>query len=191
VASRIREVYGIEAEVVHPPVSVDTEGVRESVAGLDAGFFLTVARPRGYKGTTVLRDAFARVPGERLVVVGAEVPHPVPANVTVLGFVSEEQLRWLYANARALVSVSHEDFGLTPVEANAFGTPALVLRAGGFLDSTAEGVSGSFIADDTVPAVVEAVSDFEDDFDRAAILRHATRFSPAAFGARMREIAGV
>jgi glycosyltransferase involved in cell wall biosynthesis len=189
VAARIRSAYGIDAEVVHPPVSVDVDGVREPVPGLDAGFFLTVARPRGYKGTALLREAFSRLRGERLVVVGAEATEPVPANVTALGSVSEQQLRWLYANARALVSVSHEDFGLTPVEANAFGTPSLVLRAGGFLDSTAEGVSGSFIEEDTVGAVIDAVTDFEDDFDRDAVRRHAERFSPDAFGARMREIA--
>jgi glycosyltransferase involved in cell wall biosynthesis len=188
VAARIREVYGIDAEVVHPPVSVDIDGPQEPVPGVAPGFFLTVARPRGYKGTEVLRDAFARMPRERLVVAGAEVPAPVPGNVSALGFVPEAQLRWLYANARALVSVSHEDFGLTPVEANAFGTPALVLRAGGFLDSTAEGVSGSFIEHDTPGSVIEAVTDFEDDFDRAAIRTHAAGFSPAVFGARMRQI---
>lgn len=189
VAARIRSVYGINAEVVHPPVAVDATAAREAVPGLDAGFFLTVARLRGYKGTAVLADAFSRLRGERLVIAGAQMPGTLPPNVTSLGFVSEARLRWLYANARALVSVSHEDFGLTPVEANAFGTPALVLRAGGFLDSTAEGVSGSFIEDDTVPAVIEAVTDFEDDFDREAVRRHSERFSPDAFGARMREIA--
>jgi glycosyltransferase involved in cell wall biosynthesis len=158
------------------------------IAGLDAGFFLTVARPRGYKGTEVLRDAFALMPSERLVVVGANLSEPVPDNVTALGQVTEEQLRWLYANARALISVSHEDFGLTPIEANAFGTPALVLRAGGFLDSTREGVSGLFIESDTVSSVVEAVSDFPDGFDRSTVIQHAARFSPDEFGARMNAI---
>lgn len=188
VADRIYRVYGIEAQVVYPPISIDVTGSAEAIPGLDGGFFLTVARPRGYKGTEVLHDAFALMPSQRLVVVGADRSQPVPDNVTALGHVSDEQLRWLYAHARALISVSHEDFGLTPIEANAFGTPALVLRAGGFLDSTHEGVSGLFIEHDTVSSVVEAVSAFPDRFDRAAIVRHAARFSPEEFGARMNAI---
>lgn len=187
VADRIRRVYGIEAQVVHPPISIDAQGPQEAVDGLDDGFFLTVARPRGYKGTEVLREAFRRMPGEQLVVVGAS-DHDAPANVRSLGEVSEAQLRWLYSRARALTSVSHEDFGLTPLEANAFGTPSLVLRAGGFLDSTDEGVSGSFIASDTVEAVVDAVRAFPDSWSRDTVSRHAARFSAEAFGKRMREI---
>ena len=45
---------------------------------------------------------------------------------------SEAQLRWLYAHARALVATAHEDFGLTVIEAGAFGTPTVALAAGGF-----------------------------------------------------------
>ncbi|WP_344737393.1 glycosyltransferase [Microbacterium awajiense] len=187
VADRIRRVYGIEAQVVHPPVSIDADGPQEAVDGLDDGFFLTVARPRGYKGTEVLREAFRRMPDEQLVVVGA-ADRDGPPNVRGLGEVSESQLRWLYAHARALTSVSHEDFGLTPLEANAFGTPSLVLRAGGFLDSTDEGVSGSFIAADTVTAVVDAVRAFPVSWNRDTVKRHAGRFSADAFGRRMREV---
>lgn len=188
VASRIARTYGIEAAVVHPPVSIDASGTSEAVPGLEAGFFLTVARPRGYKGTEVLRDAFARLRGEQLVIVGAALAGEQPPNVTSLGEVSESHLRWLYRNARALISVSHEDFGLTPIEANAFGTPALVLRAGGFLDSVQEGVSGMFIEADTEDAVVDAVRDFSDAWNRERITAHAGTFSPEAFGAKIRDV---
>ena len=61
-----------------------------------------------------------------------------------VGRVSYAQLRRLYQNCRALVTASYEDFGLTPFEANAFGRPAVVLRAGGFLDTFVEGVTGVF-----------------------------------------------
>ena len=54
-------------------------------------------------------------------------------------------MRWLYANAAGLVAVAHEDFGLTPVEAQAFGLPAVVLRSGGYLDSAIEGITAVFV----------------------------------------------
>lgn len=188
VAERIRRVYGRDAEVVHPPVSIDVTGAQQAVADLEPGFFLTIARARGYKGTKALVDAFTRLPHERLVIVGLPTDADLPENVHALGVVDDAVVRWLYSHARALVSVSHEDFGLTPIEANAFGTPALVLHAGGFLDTTLPGESGSFIDDDSVDAVVAAVTSFPREWDRGAVAATAARFSAAAFGVRMREI---
>lgn len=187
VANRIRRVYGIEAEVVHPPVSLDITGAQAPLPGVEPGAFLAVSRPRGYKGIQRLISAFGRMPKRRLVVVGLTPTDDLPSNVTAVGPVSEAELRWLYANARALVSVSKEDFGLTPLEAGAFGTPALLLRAGGFLDSTQEGVSGLFVDDDSVATIVRAVEDFPDDWDSDAVRANAARFSPAVFAERLSE----
>jgi glycosyltransferase involved in cell wall biosynthesis len=189
VAERVRHAYGIEAEVLPPPVAVDATGLQEPVAGVEPGFLLTVSRARGYKGADSLVDAFARMPEERLVVVGGVSPEgDLPGNVRAVGRVPEEQLRWLYANARALVSVSREDFGLTPVEANAFGCPVLVVRAGGFLDSTAEGESGLFLDDDAVDTIIAGVRAFPREWDRDAVLRNAERFSADVFAKRIRAV---
>ncbi len=187
VAARIHAVYGIDAEVVFPPVAVDTTGDHDRVDGLPEDFFITVGRARGYKGTTRLVEAFADLPGHHLAIVGTPPSPDLPPNVTGLGRVSDAQLRWLYSNARALVSVSHEDFGLTPIEANAFGTPVLVLQAGGFLDSTDPGVSGTFIVDEQIDTIREAVCTFPGLWDRQAIRAHADRFSPSAFARQLNE----
>lgn len=187
VATRIRQAYGIDAEVVHPPVSIEVDGEQEPVPGVEPGAFLAVSRARGYKGVERVVAAFGRLPAHRLVVVGMPPSDSTP-NVTGVGSVSDSQLRWLYANARALVSVSREDFGLTPLEAGAFGTPALLLRAGGFLDSTQEGVSGAFIADESEQELLRAITAFPDDWDRDAVRANAARFAPEVFTARLREI---
>lgn len=188
VARRIEHVYGIEAEVLSPPVSVDTGGARTPVAGLEPGFVLTVARGRGYKNTAVVEEAVSGLRGERLVVVGgAGTDAPAPDGVRRLGVVSDSELRWLYANARALVSASHEDFGLTPLEANAFGTPVVVLRAGGFLDTLDEGVSGVFFDRPQVEDVRAALRELPD-LDPVAVRRHAARYSPERFAVRLAEV---
>lgn len=188
VAARIREAYGIEAEVVHPPMCLDVDGVQEPLTGLGDGFHLSVSRPRGYKATSALIEAFDGMPEQRLVLVGVPPSASLPANVIAVGAVSEAQLRWLYSNARALTSVSHEDFGLTPIEANAFGTPCLVLQAGGFLDSVDPGLSGLFVPDQSVAAIRKGVREFPDDWDTSAIRAHAGKFSSGIFAARMAEI---
>jgi glycosyltransferase involved in cell wall biosynthesis len=188
VAARIRHVYGIRAEVLHPPLSIDVTGPQVAVPDIPAEYFLAVSRTRGYKGTSLLIDAFARMPNRTLVIVGLPDSATLPRNVIALGQVSEAQLRWLYANTRALMSMSHEDFGLTPVEANAFGRPALVLRAGGFLDSTLEGVSGMFIDDETVEGVIRGVRGFPSEWDGDLIRASAERFSPASFAQNLRDV---
>ena len=48
----------------------------------------------------------------------------------MLGRVDDDELRWLYGACRGLVAASYEDFGLTPVEAAAFGSPTAALALG-------------------------------------------------------------
>jgi glycosyltransferase involved in cell wall biosynthesis len=89
---------------------------------------------------------------------------------------SDEQMRWLYANSRATISASNEDFGLTPIEGYAFGKPSVVLRAGGFLDTTIEGVTGSFIETLAPGAVADAVEmHLKTTFRVGPIVEHVLR----------------
>lgn len=187
VAARIQSIYGREARVVHPPIGIDPSGPTAAVPGVEPGFLLCVARGRGYKNVGVVRDAVERLlPGERLVVVGDADPG---ARTTVLGRVSDTQLRWLYDKADALVSVAREDFGLTPLEANAFGTPSVLLRAGGFVETLADGVSGVFVEEETAVAVAAAVRGLRArGWEASAIRAHAFAFTPEAFAERLRGI---
>ncbi len=188
VAQRIERVYDRPATIIHPPVSIDVQGPQEPVEGLEPGFFLTVGRGRGYKNVRAVIDGVGLVDGARLAVVGsAPSGEQEDGHARWLGVVSDAQLRWLYANARALVAVSYEDFGLTPIEANAFGTPVAVLRAGGYLDSTDEGVSGVFIEVPEAAAVAETLRAMPE-LDRDGVVRHAARFSHQAFARRMHEV---
>jgi glycosyltransferase involved in cell wall biosynthesis len=191
VAERIRRIYGVEPLVVYPPVAVDIDGLQDPVPGMRPGFWLTIGRGRGYKNTAAVAQAVAGLRDGELAVVGSTAEMLGDAarlpGVRCLGIVTDNQLRWLYANARALVSVSSEDFGLTPIEANAFGTPVAVLRGGGFLDSTVEGVSGTFIDDDR-PSTISSVLRSFPTFDREVVSAHALKFNVQQFVDRIRGI---
>ena len=65
-------------------------------------------------------------------------------NVTFRTRVTDLELRWLYANCDGVVTASHEDFGLTPLEGLAFGKPTAAMPVGGFLDTIVEGETGVF-----------------------------------------------
>lgn len=190
VAARIRQAYGHEALVLPPPTSM-AGGPEEPMPGIEPGYWLTVGRRRGYKNTDLVADAFARLPSHRLIAVGGLSPRADgtawPDNLTGLTDVSDAQLRWLYRNARALVAMSHEDFGLTPIEAYAHGTPALVLRAGGYLDTTVPGLTGEFVPQEDVHSLRVAVSSFKErKYDRADIESWAERYSMETFGQNLK-----
>jgi glycosyltransferase involved in cell wall biosynthesis len=189
----VREVYGIDAEIVFPPFAVDASGTQRPVIGVDGGFVLCVSRLLPYKNVEAVLGAFRDLPSERLVVVGAGPDEArlralAPPNVTLLGSVADEELRWLYGRCAALVSASYEDFGLTPLEAAAFGKPAAVLEFGGFLD-TVRPETGVFFAEPRPEQIAAAIRRLTaEQWDTTAIAAHAGRFSEQRFAARLREI---
>lgn len=194
VAARIKSIYGIEAEVLPPPTSVDPSATQIPLAGIEPGYVMVVGRLLGYKHVGAAVEAFRLLPGQRLIVVGDgpqrnSLESSAPANVTFTGRVSEAELRWLYAHCSTVVSASHEDFGLTPVEAGLFGKPVAVLRAGGFLDTTIEGVTGLFFEQPEPWAVAEGIRRvLAERWNPVEIAAAADRFSIAGFTKRMHEI---
>ena len=111
----------------------------------DDGYLLVVSRLLPYKNVDARRRGGARDstsgwsssarPG-----AGARCARCCPANVRLVSGLTDAQLRWVYAHARALVAPSHEDFGLTPLEAGAFGASRRSrCAAGGYLDTVARG----------------------------------------------------
>jgi glycosyltransferase involved in cell wall biosynthesis len=194
VRRRVADLYGVDAEVVPPPVEVDPDGAGAEVAGLDPGFLLCVSRLLVYKNVEAVTAAFGLLPSERLVVVGsgplaASIRASAPANVTLLGAVKDAELRWLYRACAGLVAASHEDFGLTPVEAAAFGRPTAALRWGGFLDTTVEGTTGVFFDRPEPQLIARAVEDLSGRQWNAEELRaHAGRYSVERFVRRIDEV---
>jgi glycosyltransferase involved in cell wall biosynthesis len=187
VRRRVAELYGLDADVVPPPVDVDHEGPVEPVEGVEPGFVLCVSRLLPYKNVGAVVAAFAGLPDLRLVVVGSgpsgdEIGRSATSNVTMLGRVGDAALRWLYASAIGLVAASYEDFGLTPVEAASYGKPTAALRWGGFLDTIVEGTTGVFFERPDAEAIAEAIRHMlSARWDPAALSAHATGFSTARF----------
>jgi glycosyltransferase involved in cell wall biosynthesis len=196
VRQRIATNWGLDATVLYPPHTADPDGPEEAVEGIGPGYILVVARLLAYKRVDVVVDAIRLLPDARLVVVGDGQEAPrlrsgAPQNCTFLSKVSDRQLRWLYRNCRAVVSAASEDFGLVPLEAMAFGRPAIVIRQGGFVETVSDGESGIFFEKAEPRALASAIlrSD-EMTWDSVRIRCHADRFSERAFRERLREVIG-
>jgi glycosyltransferase involved in cell wall biosynthesis len=198
VAERVQDLYGIEATVVPPPPALVPGGEAVPVAGVEPGFLLCVSRLLVYKNLDAVLDAVATLPEERLVIVGRgpdarRLQTGAPSNVTFVDFATDAQLRWLYASCDGLVSASHEDYGLTPLEAAAFGKPVTVLEWGGFLDTVDPDATGVFFPSPTADAVRAGIVELRRrSWSAALITAHADRFSEAVFQQRLRtEVAEV
>jgi len=193
-ATLVRELYGITPEVLPPPPALLPDGPTRPVEGLEPGFFLTVARLLPYKNVEATVAAFRQLPGHRLVIVGDGPERPrlerdLPASVRLLGRIDDAQLRWCFAHAAGLVAASYEDYGLTPLEAAAFGRLTAALRAGGYLDTVVEGTTGVFFNEPEPRLIAAAVRELGTLRTKPASLQaHAARFAETNFATRLRAI---
>jgi glycosyltransferase involved in cell wall biosynthesis len=191
----IADVYGIEAEVLPPPPVLGPDGVERRVDGIEPGYVLCVARLLPYKNVDAVIRAVNSLPDTRLVVVGVgpdldRLRSLAGPRVDLVGRVEDDELRWLYHNAAALVAASYEDYGLSPLEAAMFGRPSVALRAGGFLDTLIEGSTGVFFDAPTPEAIAQGIDDaLTHRWDGPAIAASMERFSAERFVRRLQDIA--
>ncbi|MEO8035819.1 MAG: glycosyltransferase [Acidobacteriota bacterium] len=187
VRQRISEHYGRDADVVHP--FVDQAFLAAPLVEERDDYDLVVSALVPYKLVDLAIDT-ATATGRPLVVIGggplleAFRARRAP-NVSLLGHVSRDEVIAKMSRARCLILPGIEDFGITPLEAMALGTPVVALRGGGALDTIEEGQSGIFFDAPVVESLSQGLSQLDrQKWDRAAIRAHAAAFSLAEFGRR-------
>jgi glycosyltransferase involved in cell wall biosynthesis len=185
VAARIERHYGRDAEVVHPPVDV------QSLLGLERrprDYYLVFGRVVPYKRVDIAITACGRL-GRRLKIAGAgraldavRSQAEGVAGVEFLGRVSDSERDRLMAEARALLFPGEEDFGIVPVEAQAAGVPVIAYGVGGARESVLHERTGVLFAEQTPESLVGAIDRFErGEFDDRTIRDNAKRFSRQRF----------
>lgn len=171
VAERIRRIYGRESTVVHPPVDVDF--FASAAKAPREPYYLFAGADVKYKRLDLARAACERM-GRRLVVARG---------------VSDEELRDLYAGARALLFPGLEDFGIVPVEAQAAGTPVIAFGRGGALETVVDRETGLFFREQTVDSLCGAIEEFESlSLDPLRCRENARRFGASAFREGMERV---
>jgi len=155
-----------------------------------------------YKRVELVVEAFRRMPGRRLVVTGDGPSEPLvraaaqgAANVELRGRVPQAELIALTQTGRAFVFAAEEDFGIAMVEAQACGTPVIAFGKGGARDilraPPAAAPTGVLFAEQSVPAIVDAVERFEALSPAIAAedcSANARRFGREAFREAMRRV---
>jgi len=181
---RIHRYYGREAQIIHPPVETHrfTPG-----AGGDA--LLVVSELVRHKRVHVALEA-ARRAGVRIRVAGSGPEHEALAaaypEAEFLGRADDDQIARLYANARAVVVPSIEEFGITAVEAQAAGRPVIAPAAGGAQETVIDGETGLLAKLDDADSFARAIRHLDHlQLDPARVAANAERFSLEAFHRRL------
>ncbi len=185
VARQISQRYHRHARVIHPPVELE-RFARQPVGSGRGGYFLCLGALAPYKRIDLAIEAFRRT-GQELWIGGSGQSSQwlgaLPPNVKALGQVRDADLPELYRNARALVFPGVEDFGITPLEAQASGRPVIAFGEGGALE-TVTPHTGLFFAAQTVESLMVALARFEAfeaTFAPAQAREQALRFSKQRF----------
>jgi glycosyltransferase involved in cell wall biosynthesis len=190
VARRIRKIYGRTSHVIYPPV---TQSPRTTPVPR-GDHFLAASRLVPYKNMEAIVRAFGLMSDLKLIVAGdgpqaSRLRELAGPNVSLVGFMSDEELRRLMATARAFIFAAEEDFGIIPVEAMSEGTPVLALARGGARETVTASLvrrTGMFFPHPTpedIAACVRAFIDEEDTFLPDNCRAQASRFSPERFRA--------
>lgn len=190
VRRRVEKFYHRSSHVVYPPVMVERL-IAASQRFEKQDYFLIVSRLVGAKGLEEAVVAMRELDKE-LKIVGGTAGYNRMKNklvelggdkVTFTGRVSDEKLCQLYAQAKGFIALAQdEDFGITPVEAQAAGTPVLAYNGGGFKESVKDGKTGVLIDDVSVAAVRAGLERFNQiGWHKKEIQNWARQFGKARF----------
>lgn len=186
IARRIYKVYRRESTVIYP--NVDTHTFKPADPLIKEDFYLTASRMVPYKKIDLIVQAFNTMPDKKLVVIGdgpdmAKIRAQAQQNIVILGYQQQAELLDYMQRARAFVFAAEEDFGIVPVEAQACGTPVIAFGRGGAAETVIHGETGWLFNEQTVPTLVQAIHDFEQQFqtDPIRISQHVQQFSTERF----------
>ncbi|MHA3052055.1 glycosyltransferase family 4 protein [Acinetobacter sp. ANC 4640] len=195
IARRIKKVYGRRADVIYPPVDTD----RFTLSKSKENFFITASRMVPYKKVDLIVEAFSHMPDKKLVVIGDgpdmhKIKSKATRNIEILGYQSNDVMKDYMGKAKAFVFAAEEDFGISPVEAQACGTPVIAFGKGGSLETVNANPNnqptGLFFDKQEIASVIEAVNRFEERSELYLPQHcryHALKFSNQRFQQQFQE----
>lgn len=184
IQERIQTYYDRDSVIIYPPV--ETERFQPVAQEDVEDYFLIVSRLIPYKRIDLAVQAATqlnlplKIGGkgrdmERLQAMAGDT-------VEFLGYVPDEELPDLMAKSKAFLFPGLEDFGITPVQAEAAGRPVIAYKGGGALDTVIEGVTGEFFTEQTVDSLAQVMANFDSDkYDPVTIRQHALTFDTKNF----------
>ena len=196
-SERIREAYQPLNVITIISPAVNTNNFQ--VSATKKGYYLIVSRLEYYKKVDLAIEAFNKN-GKRLIIVGngskeKELKEMANGNVLFMKGLSNKELGKLYSEAKAFVFPQHEDYGITPLEANASGIPVIAFGKGGVLTTMipyktdCEKCTAIFFEEQTANSLISCIEKFESiKFDPKFLRYHAEKFSETKFVEKIKQV---
>ncbi len=188
VQDRIRNNYHRQAKIIYP--GIDTSFFIPNKNQSVNPYFLVVSRLVRHKKIDLAIRACQEL-NQKLIIVGDGRDYPyffkirnkVPnSKIIFMRHVSIKKLLTLYQNCQALICPQIEDFGLSPLEAQACGKPVIAFHQGGLTETVIDGKTGIFFNYQTVKSLKKAIKKFNSIlFNPKTCIDNAVRFSRQNF----------
>ena len=190
IAERIQKYYRREAVFIPPPVEAQRFNFDPATQPED--YFLCLSRLIPYKRIDLAIQACNKLHLPLVVIGGGRdeerLKKMAGPTIRFLGRLSDAEVLHYYAHCRAFLFPGEEDFGITPLEAQASGRPVIAYGAGGALASVVDGVTGIFFKQQTVESMANVLATFDEHaFDPQTIRNHALEFDTPRFHRRIQQ----
>jgi len=190
VAGRIKKAYGDDKEIViiNPPVKSNDFYISAD----SKDYYLVVSRFEPYKKVDLVLSVFNELNIPLMVVGNGSMADKIrdmaDNNITIKSKVPKDELAKLFANCKALIFPQLEDYGITPLEANAAGRPVIAYGKGGVLETMepytndASKASALFFDEQNEQSLKKSLKQFETlQFNPEYIRAHARKFDEQVF----------
>lgn len=190
IQQRIRTFYNRDSVIIYPPV--DTERFANARTDEVEDYFLIVSRLIPYKRIDLAVQAATHL-GVKLKIGGSgrdleRLKSMAGETVEFLGYVPDDALPGLMARAKAFIFPGLEDFGITPVQAQAAGRPVIAFGGGGALDTVIPGKTGEHFQQMTVDNLAAVMQDFDPTrYPADSLQAHAQKFDRRLFHIQMND----
>ncbi len=197
VAKRLKDYFNIEVPIVYPPCDIIAN---RNLERKPQDYFISWARLEPMKRIDVLIEAFKQRPNRKLVIAShgslkeklIEQAKGYP-NISFVGLISDDELSQSLAGALASIYIPiNEDFGMTPLESMAAGTPTIGVREGGLLETIDHMKNGYLCpANPTPEDILKAIDTFTPELSlsmETACKEQSKKFSKERFLTAMDKI---
>lgn len=188
----IKKYYRRDSVVIFPPVDTNRFKIKGNPPTRHG--FVVAGRQTPYKRLDLAVKACSELKLP-LVVIGNGPEHKkleklAGRNITFLSAVNEEDMAKHFQSSLALIfPTNKEDFGVTPVEAMAAGTPVIAYAKGGPLDYVIPNKTGLFFNRLTTTSLIKAIESFNPNrFDPNQIANFADNFSTSKFRQHFKDL---
>ena len=185
VRERIKKYYMMDSKVIHPFVELSDFRKCQSSPPKKEDYYLMVSAFAPNKKVGLAVEAFNKN-GRNLKIIGKgqqeEYLKSIAGNnIEFLGNREREEIVDFFARARGFIFPGVEDFGITPLESMASGTPVIARKIGGVLETLTD-ETAEFFTEDTVDDLNSAIERFEQkSFDHSKLTERAECFSREKF----------